>query len=80
MGVDARLVSFIFACLPVVYCSCQVILFFLQAKENMEGEKKTNGQANKVDEERNRRASISLPINPLKINTSRFGSITTHWG
>ena len=33
------------------------------------------GGESKVDEERNRRASIFLPINPLKvakINTSRF--------
>ena len=33
------------------------------------------GDANQVNDERNRRASIFLPINPLnmtKINTSRF--------
>ena len=37
-------------------------------------EKKTNGAVYQVDEERNRRASILLPINPLmvKINTFRF--------
>ena len=36
---------------------------------------KINGNANEVDDERNRRASIFLPISPLKmakINTSRF--------
>ena len=56
------------ACLSVVYCSYEVIIF-LRAEEHMEREKKIN-------EERNRRASIFfLPINPLKmvkINTSRF--------
>ena len=41
----------------------------------MGGEKKINGDANQVDNERNRRPSIFLPINPLKIakiNTSGF--------
>ena len=38
---------------------------------------KNNGDTNQVDEERNRRASIVLPTNPLKINTSRFNSIAT---
>ena len=40
---------------------------FLRAEENMGGEKKTNGDANQADEEDNRKASIFLPINPLKI-------------
>ena len=46
-------------------------------------EKKTNGDANQVDDERNRRASIFLPINSLKmakINTTRFGYFATRWG
>ena len=50
-----------------MYCSYQVIIF-LRAEENLGGEKKTN-------EERNRRASIFLPIDPLKMmktNTSQF--------
>ena len=47
------------------------------SEENMRGEKKINGDVNQVDEERNRRASIFLAINPLKIDTSRFGSIAT---
>ena len=42
--------------------------FFLRAEENIGGEKKVNRDANQVDEERNRRASIFLPINALKIN------------
>ena len=47
----------------------------------MGGEKKTNGCANHVDEEHNRRASIFLPVNPLEINTSRFDSLATRrWG
>ena len=46
----------------------------------MGGEKEINGDPNQVDEERNRRASIVLPINPLKISTSHFGSIATRWG
>ena len=59
----------------------QVIIIFLQAEENMGGETKTNEAANQVDEERNWRVSIFLPIiNPLKINTSRFDSIVTRWG
>ena len=37
------------------------------------------GDANQVDDERNRRASILLPINPLKINTSRF-DVSKHFG
>ena len=36
------------------------MIIFEQAEENLGGEKKTN-------EERNRRASIFLPINPLKM-------------
>ena len=46
----------------------------------MGGKKKINGDANQVDEERSRRASMFLPINPLKSNTSRFGSIAMRWG
>ena len=46
----------------------------------MRGEKKTNGDTNQVDVERNRRASIFLSINPLKINTSRFDYIATRGG
>ena len=41
----------------------------------MGGEKKIKGDVNQLDDERNRRASIFLPINSLKmakINTSRF--------
>ena len=58
---------FVFVCLSVVYCSHQVIIF-QRAEENLGGEKKTN-------EERNRRASIFLPFNHLKmakIKISRF--------
>ena len=58
-----------------------MVIFFSRAEENMGGEKKTNGDANQVDgEHNNRRASIFLPINCLKINTSRFDSIATRWG
>ena len=77
--------------LPVcLFCVCFVLFFttrknkvmviFLRAKENMGGEKKTNEDANQVDEEHNRRASIFLPINPLRIHTSRFDSIATRGG
>ena len=88
MGVDARLVSFAFACLPV-FClfrfvfllqENQVMIIFLRAEENLGREKKTNGDGNQVGEEQNRRASIFWPINPLKTNTSRSGSITMRWG
>ena len=61
------LCAFVVVCLSFVYCSFHIIIF-LRAEETMEREKKIN-------EERNRRASIFLPINPLKmrkINTSRF--------
>ena len=61
------LCAFIFACLSVVKCSYQVIIL-LRAEENMGREKKTN-------EERNRWASILLPIKPLKINTTVPGSM-----
>ena len=53
------------------------MLIFLRPEENMEGENKTNGYANQVDAEHNRRASIFLSINSLKINTSRFDSLAT---
>ena len=56
------------------------MIMFLRVEENMGGEKKINGDANQVDEERNRRAGIFLPINPLKISKSQFGSIATRWG
>ena len=51
----------------VLFLSGQVIIF--QRTE------KINGDVNQVGDERNRRASIFLPINPLKmakINSSRF--------
>ena len=66
---------FVCACLLVVYCSYQVIIF--QRAE------KITGDAKKINGERNWRASIFLPINPLKvakINTTRFGCIETLWG
>ena len=88
MGLDVRFVYFAFARLPVLclfrfvfyYRKNQVMAIFLRAEENIRGEKKTNGDANQVDEEHNWRASILLPNNPLKINTSRFDSISTRWG
>ena len=62
MGLDARLVSFAFACLSVVclfrfvfLLQLNEVIIFLQTEEYVEGEKKTNGDANQVDEERNRR-------------------------
>ena len=61
------LFAFVCACLFMMYCSYQVIIF-PRAEENM-------GREKKIDEKRNRRASIFLPTNPLKmakINTSRF--------
>ena len=61
------LCAFVFACLSVVYHSHQGIIF-LRAGENM-------GREKKINEERNRRASTFLPINPLNINTTIPGSI-----
>ena len=65
----------VLACLLDVYCSYQVIIF-QRAEEKLGGKKK-------IDEERNQRASIFLPINPLKvakINTTRLGCTETLWG
>ena len=56
------------------------VIIFLRAEANIGVEKKTNRDANRVDEERNRRASIFLPVNSLKTSTSRFHSIAMHWG
>ena len=56
------------------------MIIFLRAEEIMGGEKKINRDADQVDEERNRRASIFLPINPLKINTSRFTVLSQRVG
>ena len=67
------------ACLTVVYRSYQVITF-LRGEEIMERERKNNGDPNQVDGERNRRASIFLLINPLKINTTRFDSFRNALG
>ena len=51
--------GFLLVCLLfVILIKNQVFIFFLRAEENMGGEKKTNGNANQVDEERNRTASI----------------------
>ena len=64
------------------------MIILLRPKENMEGQKKTNGYANQVDEYHNRRASIFLPINRLKINAPvrlscdalGIGQVYTHFG
>ena len=81
LGSDAGLVSCAFACLPVLclfrfvsYYKKKSGIIFLRA-EDTGGEKKINGNVNQVNEERNWRATIFLPINPVKmakINTSRF--------
>ena len=55
----------------------QMMITFLRAEANREGEKKTNGDANHVNEEYNQRASMLLPINLLKTSTSRFDSFAT---
>ena len=86
MGLDARLVSFAFVCSSISFCFYFFAAensshdYFLRPKENMGREKKTTGDANHVDEEHNRRASILLPINLVKISTSRFDSLATGWG
>ena len=58
----------------------QGMIIFLRAEENMVGEKKINRDADQVNEECNRRASIFLPINPLKINTSRVSVLSQRVG
>ena len=80
MGLDARLVSFDFACLPVlclfrfIFLPQQnhVMIIFCELKKIWEERRKTM--------ETHRRASSFLPINLLKINTFRFDSIETRWG
>ena len=42
-----------------------MMIIFLRAEENIRGEKKTNGDANQVDEKDNRRTRIFFSINPL---------------
>ena len=63
LALGARLVYFVFACMSVVCCSYQVIIF-QRAEENMGREKETNGGANRVEDEPNRKASIFLPSIP----------------
>ena len=58
----------------------KAMIIFTRAEENTGGGKKTNRDANQVDEERNGRASIFLPTNPFKINTSWFNSVATRSG
>ena len=80
---DIRLVSFDLVylyCLVFFCCRKNQVIIFLRPEENVGGEKKTNGYANQVDQEHNQRASIFLPINPLKNNTSRFDYLATRWG
>ena len=56
------------------------MIIFQQPEEIMGGEKRKNGDANQVDEEHNRRVSIFLLINLLKISTPRSDSLATRWG
>ena len=56
------------------------MIIFQRPEKNTGGEKKTSKNAHQVDEEHNQRASTFLPINHLKINTSRFDSLATRWG
>ena len=84
MGSDVRLVYFALVGLSrfvfvFLFRKNQVIVF-LRPDKSIRGEKKTNGCANQVDEEYNRRASIFLPINPLKMNMSWFDYFVTRWG
>ena len=85
MGLDAWLVSFDFVlsvCFVVFvfHRRKHQVIFFLRPEESMGWERRTNGDTNPVDEGHNRRAGIFLPINPLKIKTSRFDSLATGWG
>ena len=68
------LCAFVSACLSVVFCFYQVIIF--------RRAEKINADANQVGDERNRRASIFLPINLLKmakIKTSWFDVSLCLW-
>ena len=58
----------------VSYYRKNQVIIFQRAEENMGEEKKPNGDANQVDEERNWRSGIFLPISPS------FDSTATHWG
>ena len=83
MDLNAWLVSFAFARLPVLCYfyfllqENQMMITFLRAEENREGEKKPNGDANHVNEEYNPRASMFLPTNLLKTSTPRFDYLAT---
>ena len=69
--------SYLFCVVFVFHCRKNQVIIFLRPEENMGGKKKTNGDANPVNRDHNRRAIIFLTINPLKINTSRFDSLAT---
>ena len=78
---EARCLCFVFfVCMCLSVCSLFIVLsgdpFFSKLKN-------TRGDADQVADVRNRRASISLPINPLKtakINNTRFGRIENALG
>ena len=89
-GLNARLVYFalLSACFALslfLFCfrEIEVMTTLPRAEKttiSMGLEKRANGCGNQVDEERNRRASNLLPINRLKINSSRFDSDAMRWG
>ena len=80
-------------CSACFFCSCLSVLFcfyFFAARKNQEKSflrsEKKHGKTEEwtrepnLTEEHDRRASIVLPINPLKINTSQFDSLATRRG
>ena len=79
---DARFVYFVFVHLFrfVFHSRKTQVIIFQRPGETTGVEKRKNGDANQVDEEHNRRVSIFLPINLLKMSTSRFDSLATRWG
>ena len=73
-GLFLLLLSVSLFCVVFVFrCRKNQVITFLRPEGNV-------GDANQVDEEYNRRASIFLPINPLKINTFWFDSLATDRG
>ena len=73
-------VFFVFVCLPV---SSLLYLFTLSGDHLFNKLRSMRGDADQVADVRNRRASIFLPINPLKmakINNTRFGRIENALG
>ena len=79
----------LFCVIFVFRCRKNQVIIILWPEENMGGKKKTNGYANPIDEEHNRRASIFFPIKAFEDqhvsvrfsrDTLRIGQFYTQFG